>query len=244
MTRCARHKGLIGPLVLSALLHLLLCFGLPLHLQGGRTRHAGFPRSASRATLALDVRLPEKAPTPASLPLPSLKVPSPRLPPMPLPSALQPETGKPTEKPASTHAARPHPDGTSSTSQLAPRPGLLDVHYYPVAETNPQPQVQELVPLEFKDLGQYPEGGKLILDIWISQFGGVDDVTVESNELPPAFLDHVRQAFLGARFSPGYKDGEVVNCVMRIEVNYAELLRLVPVRPISQNAGEHLPPPR
>lgn len=231
-------------MLLSALLHLMLIVGFPLRILGGKSSAAAFPHQIS-GSIQLNVELPKNAisePTKAlaAVPLPSeMVVPTP-LPPLPVPSA-------PTPTPTS-HADTPTPEvaqknGDSQKSHQSPQGGLIDVHYYPCSETMPSPQIQEFLILDFPEADKFPDGGKLILDIWISQFGNVDDTSIENTQLPQIFYDHVREAFLNARFSPGYKDGEAVNCLMRIEVNYQDLHLLQPIKPISQSPGNRPLPP-
>ena len=64
--------------------------------------------------------------------------------------------------------------------------------------------------------------GKVMLRLWINELGGVDEVEVESGDLPGTVSSLAAAAFRKLQFVPGQVDGRPVGVLMRIEVVYVD----------------------
>lgn len=116
----------------------------------------------------------------------------------------------------------------SAEEQSAPALALLPpaatsdpLHYYPADRLEVHPFALGLIPLHPPALAGYPDSGKLLVELWISDSGKVDRVEVAPSPLPLIFSAVVRQAYAGASFMPARADGRPVACHIRIEVDYA-----------------------
>lgn len=96
-----------------------------------------------------------------------------------------------------------------------PAPG-----YYTTDQLTKRPQPIAAADLDAPEIRPIVASGKMVLKLWINEFGVVADVEVERTELPEAFSRTAIAAFKGLRFVPGERDGQPVRTVMRIEVNY------------------------
>jgi hypothetical protein len=81
-----------------------------------------------------------------------------------------------------------------------------------------QPAVVEDIPLDMPELRGRTESGTIVLSLFINAAGAVDDVVVETSDLPDIFAELVRRDFLKARFNPGLRDAEPVATTMQVEV--------------------------
>lgn len=68
------------------------------------------------------------------------------------------------------------------------------------------------------ELAGRTETGAMVRVLLIGASGAVDDVQVESSNLPEVYTQIARRDFLGARFTPGLRNGQPVATAMRIEV--------------------------
>ena len=93
-------------------------------------------------------------------------------------------------------------------------------HYYPTDQLSKRPQPLASVDLEGPDVHPIVASGKIILKLWIDEFGEVNDVEVEKTDLPEVFSRSTTAAFKRLRFTPGERGGVRVGSVMRIEVSY------------------------
>lgn len=97
----------------------------------------------------------------------------------------------------------------------------VDLHYFSLDELDERPIVIQDIPEDPPELGDFPQGGKLILRLWIDKEGKVINVEPVSSELPQVFIDSARSSFLNARFTPGRKLGKTVGTVMDVVLLYA-----------------------
>ncbi|HZW24213.1 MAG TPA: hypothetical protein VFF26_01905 [Gallionella sp.] len=97
----------------------------------------------------------------------------------------------------------------------------IDQHYFGLAELDERPFVIQDIPGDPPELQDFPQGGKLILRLWINEEGKVINAEPVSSELPKAFIDSARNGFLISRFAPGRIRGNAVGTVMDIVLNYA-----------------------
>lgn len=96
--------------------------------------------------------------------------------------------------------------------------------YFKGSELTQRPQPVEPVELSYPALvlSQNDErSGTVILRLLIAETGAVDQVLVESSDLPTAFQDETILRFAQARFTPGQIDGMDVKSQMRIEVTFS-----------------------
>ena len=114
----------------------------------------------------------------------------------------QPEANKPED--------RQEPEATGA-------PGPAN-GYWPAESLDTQPAVVEDIPLDMPELRGRTESGTIVLSLFINAAGAVDDVVVETSDLPDIFAELVRRDFLKARFNPGLRDAEPVATTMQVEV--------------------------
>lgn len=89
--------------------------------------------------------------------------------------------------------------------------------YIPSTLLDVEPTVIQDIPNDPPELLGRTETGTMILTLLIGVSGAVDDVIVESSDLPEVFAEVARRDFLGARFNPGMRNGQAVPSTMRIE---------------------------
>lgn len=194
---------LVPALLVSCLLHASI---VVLPYLGKRTALAEMssPRAKRPASAALTATLT----APRRDEAPVLNQPAqadPRIESPPLPQA------------SDTEAARPQVrmDG----ADLLPLPGPV---YYTSDQLTKRPRAIAVKKLDTPETQSIIVSGKLILKLWIDTQGQVEDVVVESSELPEIFAEVAIKAFRQSRFAPGERNGQRVASVMRIEVSYAD----------------------
>jgi TonB family protein len=133
---------------------------------------------------------------------------------------------------AGTEPRAAHPDPlTPARAQdaAAPEPAT---QYRPAGELSRRPRL--IVAVE----PAFPAGaaggtieGVVLLRVMVNERGLVDDVEIESADLPVAFQEAARTAFLGAAYHPGERDGSPVKSWVRVEVAYAARNHRIPALP-------------
>lgn len=108
--------------------------------------------------------------------------------------------------------------------------------YTPSTLLDVQPIVIQDVSSDLPELVGLSEAGTMVLTLLIGASGAVDDVKVESSDLPEIFVEVARRDFLGARFNPGMRNGQAVPSSLRIEVTFgsgveSESTTLHPIAP-------------
>ena len=121
-----------------------------------------------------------------------------------VPAQALPEANKPEEREESEATGAPGPANANG--------------YWPAESLDTQPAVVEDIPLDMPELRGRTESGTIVLSLFINAAGAVDDVVVETSDLPDIFAELVRRDFLKARFNPGLRDAEPVASTMRVEV--------------------------
>ena len=98
--------------------------------------------------------------------------------------------------------------------------------YYRTGDLDVKPQITVRV------MPVYPEtavlqniGGRVVIRVFISETGTVDDVEVVKANPPGIFDDSAITAFRSARFIPGMKGHKAVNSMMTLEVTYGSAER-------------------
>jgi protein TonB len=197
---------LILAIVLSVSVHSLLLFGL------GRY-HAGvgvsdFPFENSGVLRVRIVNLaPDETPAPGQAP------------------PAQETMRAVLSVPATAGGASPLPAPVSRDKPTAPAPPLQEM-YYRTGDLDVKPQITVRV------MPVYPEtavlqniGGRVVIRVFISETGTVDDVEVVKANPPGIFDDSAITAFRSARFIPGMKGHKAVNSMMTLEVTYGSAER-------------------
>jgi len=189
---------------LSAVLHLAL-LSWPLQFGGGRA-----PAQTELPALRLRLRPPESLQpelTPALQALLAhpgaslLRIPVPRGAP-----ELPDEVLEPVTEPTS---------GGLDSGDSGPR-------YYLRSEVERLPRILEDVAAPDSVLASFlaglPGEGRVVIELWISDQGGVDRVDAMDESLPEDAVQAILAAFRQARFSPAHKAGQAVPCRIRIEL--------------------------
>ncbi len=104
-------------------------------------------------------------------------------------------------------------------ADLLPIPGPA---YYTSDQLTKRTRAIAVQELDTPEMKAIIVAGKLILKLWIDNQGQVEDVVVESSELPEIFAAVAVKAFRQSRFAPGERNGQRVATVMRIEVSYED----------------------
>lgn len=95
--------------------------------------------------------------------------------------------------------------------------------YYTTDQLTKRPQPLGSAELDAPDIHPIVASGKIILKLWINEFGELSDVEVEKTELPEVISLSTVAAFKRLRFTPGERGGVRVGSVMRIEVSYDDV---------------------
>jgi TonB family protein len=126
-------------------------------------------------------------------------------------------------EPAAAAVERPAVEGQlqaqtgAEGADLLPLPAL---GYYTTDQLTKRPQPVSAIELDSTETSPIVVSGKIVLRIWINEFGSVADVELEASDLPEVFSRTAIAAFKSLRFAPGELNGLPVGTVMRIEVNY------------------------
>lgn len=89
---------------------------------------------------------------------------------------------------------------------LLPSALVLHEPYYPVSELDVIPEIKQEIELYPEALQAHKQGGKVVLRLWIDEFGQVEKVELVKSELPPIFVEVATRNFMRASFSPGRKN--------------------------------------
>lgn len=129
----------------------------------------------------------------------------------------------PESRPDPTGYSSPTPPMRHSAPALRGSSRLGWGTYLPAARLDERPAVLVDIPIDPPELRQHPQGGRLVLTLWIGSDGAVENVTVEENSLPAVFAESAARGFLSAKFRPGRKDGVAVKTRMQVAVSYLPL---------------------
>lgn len=94
--------------------------------------------------------------------------------------------------------------------------------YYTTDQLTKRPQPVTAADLDPPEIRRLSASGKMVLKLWINEFGVVTDVVLEKSELPEVFSRNAIAAFKGMRFAPGERNGRAVGTLMTIEVTYED----------------------
>jgi hypothetical protein len=119
--------------------------------------------------------------------------------------------------PGAADSTAPESKGLSEGAGLLPISGPV---YYTTDQLTKRPQALAVAEFDTAATRSIIVSGALILRLKINERGQVVDVEVEQNELPEIFAETAIKAFRQSRFTPGERNGQRVNTLMRIEVRY------------------------
>lgn len=138
-------------------------------------------------------------------------------------SALLPPTPENPESTSPTNISTdPEIEPDSTWGQTGVTSGFLPLapaDYVSAKKLKRRPQLLTDLDLYPPGANQITERGKLIAHIFIGENGTVDTVVIQHSNLPPAFVEHVRTAFLKSHFTAGERGGRAVKSRIRIEVS-------------------------
>lgn len=137
--------------------------------------------------------------------------------PMPIPPAESGIALGDTKSPGAADSRAPESKDRSEGAGLLPIPGPV---YYTTDQLTKRPQALAVAELDTAATRSIIVSGALILRLRINEQGLVVDAEVEQNELPEIFAETAIKAFRQSRFTPGERNGQRVNTLMRIEVRY------------------------
>lgn len=189
-------ERLILALIVSAALHSLMLLGIKYHSGIGSGPHVALELVGAAP---LQARID---PLPAPPPDDTIRVTQSD----PPAASLSPTASLP---PQQDPAVKPAPGSAQQPPELYFRAGELDV----------RPQIRDRV------IPVYPEiavnlTGRVIVNVFISASGTVDEVAVVRAEPPGIFDESAISAFSAARFTPGMKGHNAVKSLLVLEVNY------------------------
>ena len=110
-------------------------------------------------------------------------------------------------------ASRNRTDGAG----LLPFPGPV---YYTTDQLSKRPEAVSVAELDTAATQPFIVKGTVVLKLRIDERGQVADVEVETSDLPAIFAETAANAFRNSLFTPGERNGQKVNTLMRIEVRW------------------------
>jgi TonB family protein len=188
-------------LVFSLVMHLVIIYGVP--WAPARVGHSAHPAKASDAPHRLSVML--TAASTAKL------------------TSAQPEVAHESVTPEIASAETNTPADSQSSPKNTTFSTALETRYINAAELDQHPAIINDIPENPPELLAYPQGGEIVLRLWINETGQVVKVETVSSNLPPAFIASAQNTFLNARFNPGRKQGVAVATLMDIAVSYTPM---------------------
>lgn len=191
------RKRLSAALVLSALLHAAVLYNT--HGSG----RGGAP-SAGRDTLIVRLLPAEQPPAPVVIP-----------------DAARRESALDAVAPAPEAAATPLPVNALAPSTPGPNGPrqLSETRYYLGSELDSRATPLQAIEPEYPDDPGERERN-VVLRVYISERGTVDNVAVQAAGAAAAFENSAREAFARARFTPGMLRGVPVKSQLTVEVKF------------------------
>lgn len=120
------------------------------------------------------------------------------------------------------HSAAARHDGGIHSVEAAPIPSvqLPLTAYYAIEQVTKRPQPITVAQLDPPEVSPLLASGKIIMKLWINEWGGVNDVDVEKSDLPAKFSEAAIAAMKKMKFTPGEFYGRRVAVVTKIEIRY------------------------
>lgn len=104
-------------------------------------------------------------------------------------------------------------------SENAQPPAPL-VAYYPIERLTKRPQPTKATKLDAPAISPIVASGKIVMKLWISEWGDVHDAVVEKTDLPEKFSETAIAVMKQLKFTPGEFYGQRVAVIMKIEISY------------------------
>jgi hypothetical protein len=186
---------------ISLLIHLVIIYGVPWAPAGGN--HSARSVNASDVPHRLSVMLATAS---------TAKL-----------TSAQPEVAHEPAMPEVVGAETNAPSDSSKSATDTAFSTALQTRYFNVADLDQHPAIINEIPDNPPELLEYPQGGEIVLRLWINETGQVDKVETVSSNLPPAFIASAQNTFLHAVFTPGRKQGAAVATLMDIAVSYSPM---------------------
>lgn len=92
--------------------------------------------------------------------------------------------------------------------------------YYPVSALTRRPMQLTQPELDFANLADRYETGKIVMNVYIGPTGRVEHIKVTASQLPIEYERAARQAFSGMRFTIGERSGIPVRYYVSIELEF------------------------
>jgi hypothetical protein len=125
-------------------------------------------------------------------------------------------------------ASAPAPASATVSLPVSGSPWFDEEAYLPRPKLTVPPVAQQAVLLSWPEQDAPPAGQYVgVLSLFIDEFGAVQRVRVEGDDLPAPLRERARAAFAGLRFSPGQVQGQEVKSRIRVEVRFDADPRMV-----------------
>lgn len=144
----------------------------------------------------------------------------------------------PLERPYSPSVSTASRDATAA--RLSPAPSgraaaqgtafIPPAKYYRTAELDVKPQIKTRVMPDYPEAANLENtSGEVVVYVFISETGNVDDVTVTRAQPAGIFEEAAAAAFRAARFTPGMRDRKAVKSLVVLEVAFETAVQSDPV---------------
>lgn len=90
--------------------------------------------------------------------------------------------------------------------------------YYRLAELDQRPLALTQPTPSYPDSEELNSSGKIVIQLLINANGSVDSIDSLPTELPAAFVEAAKQAFMNIRFKPGILGGRAVGSQLWLEI--------------------------
>ena len=135
-----------------------------------------------------------------------------------LPEIVKPEPLQKHPQPVTDDAGQEAKRGETAV-MVGP---LTEMQYFRSRDLDARPIAKDLVNTDFERLGDYPQGGWVLLNLAINEGGTVDAISVEKTSFPPSVLAPLVEKYRQLSFIPAEKDGQKVKALMRVLIEYSD----------------------
>ena len=101
---------------------------------------------------------------------------------------------------------------------------LLSAKYFSLAELDKIPETQHPLDTAPLDLLDYPQGGEVVLRLWVDEQGQVLKVEPIKSEMPLDFVEQATKLFMQAQFFPGTVNNAPVKFISKVVIHYQPLV--------------------
>lgn len=215
------------PLLLATSLHVaVIGSAARWHKAEGASQAGGAPLSATAAGDVSPLPMQLIAAAPATTQASTITPAPVATPPSPAPGDTDPahepeQAHKPVSAPVPELAAQAPTNTSVDAPPQPPSTPAPDV-YHPRSELSIAPRLQGVLDIVFPPQEPKHLRHEATLAIYIDEHGHVRKVTPVQGELPMAFVEAARNAFLSAQFQPGQLQGQAVKSFIHIAVVFEE----------------------